>query len=207
MKNSNIITLVFLSLLSTSIFVTYSKAADYFPLASGDKWVYHTSDGKELTIENAKDTQANSGTYCIQTTSIAGNKILDKYYSIQGNNIVSPKEIHYGQERLEFIFEPAEVVLKVPPFLGSSWLARNKLRNNEGSVYKTITTIRNAKVVSKETITVAAGSFPCYKIEITEQLGSKEIKDSFWYAENVGLIKESIGDGAFGFELIEYIKK
>ncbi len=58
-------------------------------------------------------------------------------------------------------------------------------------------TIRDRKVVAKETIQTTAGSFECIKmtyIAETKMLGTKAIETAVWYADGVGMIRQESYD-------------
>jgi len=65
------------------------------------------------------------------------------------------------------------------------------------SLIKMSVTIRDRKVVAKETIQTAAGKFECIKmthITETKMLGTKAIETVTWYAEGVGMIRQETYD-------------
>jgi len=75
-------------------------------------------------------------------------------------------------------------------------------------------TIRDRKVVGKETLQTSAGSFDCIKmtyIAETKMLGTKAIETAIWYADGVGMIRQESYDkkGALDskMELTKFVKR
>jgi len=74
-------------------------------------------------------------------------------------------------------------------------------------------TIRDRKVVGKETLQTPAGSFDCIKmtyIAETKMLGTKAIETAVWYADGIGMIRQESYDikGALDskMELTKFVK-
>lgn len=74
-------------------------------------------------------------------------------------------------------------------------------------------TIRDRKVVAKETLQTPAGSFECVKMTYvaeTKMLGTKAIETAIWYADGVGMIRQESYDkkGALDskMELTKFVK-
>lgn len=206
----------------------------YFPLEEGFKWRYKVS---QVTHNNTNNKQQyiirNIAPSTLNDKPVARRKSIDGtiyYYSQDEQGI---QYLGYlTDDGIEQKFNPAkQYVLKFPLQVGAYWADQTitKLLKKTGPLQKigfaiVVDIQTKVKVESiNETVKVAAGIFKhCIRLSITGSdyknlndfgLAVIDVKQTNWYAPNVGLVKseriESIQNnmlkaGVLNIELAEY---
>ena len=155
---------------------------EYFPMASGKRWVYDV----EVDLFLVGAIKGSSTTTIDETVTLGGKKLYKAV--VQPSGFVSnPTELHYyrrykstfyrvfGEER-----DLGETVfLKIPFRVGRQWTAKT----SDGQI--------TYKVQAKETVTCWNGKrYPsCFRILMKGEAGSLSFDDTLWLAPGVGLVK------------------
>jgi hypothetical protein len=143
----------------------------YFPHADGYSWRRTSADGATGVSTFEGTTQIGSTTTQVfkeTWISISGEvTTLETYIRIDDSGVYfySPS---YPDVSITYLSFPLEI--------GKSWQ------------YAPISTAGVATVISKETVTVPAGSFECYEIKSVYPSGDIFY---YWYGNNAGLVKSS----------------
>lgn len=81
------------------------------------------------------------------------------------------------------------IIIEKPLEIGLEWVREKHQYKNNNGVYETFQ--KDCKVISKEDITVKAGKFTTYKVEISNNwvdLNYKAVRNYEYYVPNVGLV-------------------
>lgn len=163
---------------------------DYFPFETGSKWTY------DLVPKNGGKTLTH-------TAFIEGPVLLDgkwsyvfnewnpttsvrTFLSKDGDYIsMLARENTSSVLKLKPKFDPPLQLIKLPLKVGDEWSSSAKAR--VGALSENVGL--DCKVLQKETITVPAGTFECFRIRVKKKRGRK-IEDRFaWYCPGVGFVK------------------
>jgi len=90
---------------------------------------------------------------------------------------------------IEFSDSGKYIMLKKPLFIGQEWIREKHSYVNEQGVDENFQ--QECKVISKEYISVKAGNFNAYKIEVTNHwtdLNAKSIRNYEYYVPNIGMV-------------------
>ncbi len=178
-------------------YTTYDKKGEVQLLSSHKiTKVESTADGTvEATVETVttdeKGNKPMEGQFVVRckdnvlvmdVTSMLGPQATSAFanleISVTGDDLQLPSSLSVGQELPD---------------------ASSKIKAGSGGVSLITMTVNilNRKVVAKETVQTAAGSFECYKINYTTEtktLGTRSIETSTWYAEGVGMVRQESYD-------------
>lgn len=169
---------------STTTTTSAGGSSSYFPNTVGYTWVYAVSDGTTgITTAGGNvllpgDITAQEWVIT-QISTIDGNSVLRSY-----NTLSSSAVINWGTslEGYEVVTNEGYTDLEFPLVVGNTWT-----RYSSGN-----TTI-NASVEAKESFTVPLDTYSnCYKITFYTYVNSILSSTAYnWYANNVGLIRQS----------------
>lgn len=174
------------------------KAGDYFPLQVGYSWTYRNSEegGYTLKVLSEEPHEGGLARYVIELLS--GVKIL-KTYSKTPGWVLYHGETYPEHEGLQATYDPPRQEMPNPLVVGQKWEWSGKdptqVEHRESS-----------RVVSSETVSVAAGKFRAMKV-VTEVTGGGAPKTTTkWYADGVGLVKSvtEANPYKYGAELTDY---
>ena len=180
-------------------------AADYFPLIKGSYWKYQQKGAEawsEISINNYFNAYGFKvfdfeGKWYLANGELVSTFINSYSHDTYGtiNRIIQGRKITINQfigEKLDE-YDPVLVILNSPIKVGNKWLVGNVTNVRSEKAYR--------KIVGIGTIKTPAGTFDnSIKIKETIYVGSKKWGELYyWYAPNVGLVKDPI----LG-ELVEY---
>lgn len=175
----------------------------------GDKWRYEpttvnitanfTIEVSELTTVNVNGT--NYEVYIVKTRSDlivpdANLTELIDHYILRGNlGIVKRNTTHIAPEEeiqtAVTTYNPPRMDYHFPLVIGKSWFSNftESMYNKDWGYYNTTKSVRYT-VVGIESVTVKAGTFECYKIEINEGGGGFVYT---WYSPEVNNMVKTTG--------------
>ncbi len=163
----------------------------YFPNTNGYSW-------KKVIVgdPNYYETTTFDGTIVI-SPSITAQR-LRQYYTYNGTDFFTGEVYYvvnstgvYTYGTLNSPTTDATIVLSFPLTVGRTWTR---------SSYSYMTT--EATIVSRESVSVAAGTFDCYKIAYVNHYPDSSIStDYFWYGFNAGQVKVTNDQTADEFNL------
>lgn len=155
----------------------------YFPHAQGNSWRMTSTDGSsQITTVEGTATVGSITVQCF--TSL--NKMVysgytstytnESYYRIDSSGVYSHGSPSY----------PSSIgipLIQFPLEAGKTW---------DVAVSGSYST--KATVVSKENVTVPAGTFDCYKINFATTFGTIEaFTSTLWLGNNAGIVKTTVG--------------
>ncbi|MFA5839441.1 MAG: hypothetical protein WC890_02140 [Candidatus Margulisiibacteriota bacterium] len=176
---------------TTSVTTTTNNDQAYFPNTNGYSWkkviigdplYYETStfDGTVVISPSITAQKLKQNTTYNGTDFFTG----EVYYVVDSTGVYT-----YGT--LNSPTTEATVVLSFPLTVGRTWTR---------SSYSYMTT--EATIVSRESVSVAAGTFDCYKIAYVNRYpDSSTSTDYFWYGLNAGQVKVTNDQTADEFNL------
>ena len=168
---------------TTSTTTTTRPGRNYFPNNDGYSWHYNSSDGTSfiytfegtavingsLSVQNYKSTQIDSSGNPLSTS--------EAYYRINDAGVY-----FYGMP--SYTTTEGWPLLLFPLEVGHSWTFYSF-----GS-YRIVATI-----IKQETITVPAGPFNCFNVELVSYNGTVESSATeIWFGEGAGIVKETINN-------------
>ncbi len=136
---------------------------------TGDFWIFTTADGEDVKIEFLKE-------------------VKDRYYfSKNGVQVIKDFNLTPKQSKKQGYPGP---VIKFPLKVGKSWTYNYRTKErSEGSKFR----IARHRVIAYEQITVPAGTFWTFKVEVKKENDKRNVKGSvtYWYAPDVKYIIKS----------------
>jgi hypothetical protein len=160
--------------------ISQEKAPDYFPLKAGTKWSYEVNqDGKKLktTSQIAKvEAGAEGKSVALLETTVNGE--------VTGTEHLTTTEKGVFRQRVNGIeLSPPVCVLKYPLKKDETWETESTIANEQLKV--------KGKVIANEEVTVPAGKYKAFRVEIeTSAAGMRNIT-TLWFAPDVGVVKQS----------------
>lgn len=194
-----------------------NKCKGYFPFESGVRMEYTSYDkkgapqfqssSKVVKVENTTDGVLEA-LIETKTTDEKGNTPVDGQFKMrckdntlfmdmssilgpQGASAFASLEVSITGDDLQL---PANLT---PGQTLPDATAQIKAGSGGVSLITMNMTVRDRKVVAKETLLTPAGSFDCIKITYvteTKMLGTKAIDTAIWYAEGVGMVRQESYD-------------
>jgi len=208
--------LVSMAILFFSLSASRGMAADYFPLAVGNTWVYYPSYGDGNRVDKIIGAQNINGTrtYIWKRTEqppdnyqekrwLANSGGFLKIYKFWGNEMPSPQQ--------PVIIDPPMRDMKLNPKVGDKWKFELGL---DGNLYRETCTVESTTARVK----VRAGTFNnCMRLRVLTEhfengvLVERKYKRR-WYAPEVGpVLFQSCSDNwssvYFAQKLIHYVIK
>jgi len=156
------------------------KGTVFFPLQKGVKWVYVSkSAGNELEVSSeitdVKEAKKAGGRPVITVSSMIGaRKVWEEQYS--SNETGYYQHTFSGQK-----LETPILAVKYPLKEGMKWSEKGKIQGAEFTV--------DFECKKKEEVTVAAGKFKAFPVEVVIKSGGETSRITNWYAEGVGAVK------------------
>jgi hypothetical protein len=145
--------------------------------AVGDSWTYAFKDDIESTY-NGTRTERVTAVGADGVPTFAGRSQNGKTFA-RVTDAAGNESVYHG-----LYFTPRRTLLSFPLFVGKEWDDHYKRGDGQGSEQAEVET--HARVVGVESITVPAGTFQAYKIEITGHFTVQNFdvaqKEVEWYA-------------------------
>ena len=175
---------------------------NYFPWAFGSSWLsdgcltFEQVDGPETLYTSRQYVETVEMTYLTTGEEVAKRVVSETTFAlapIETTYVVFCSS--YVRRENDRVLTHAslddlnpDTLLVFPLKLGKTWTVE---------AHGDTTTI--GEVVGRETVTVAAGTFPnCWKVNMTHTAGSHVIVHQTWYADGIGQVKyrmDVTGDG------------
>lgn len=164
---------------------------DYYPISLGNMWNYKGL--VEIKAFNGDTISSSSGvTEVTAETRLTGGEDVFEITRIDTTFAKVPSEttlvytsVSYTRKTDDYVLgyeslddtEP-DTALVLPLEEGKTW-----------TVQSWADTTTTATVLVKESVTVPAGTYDCFKVRTTTTMGSQSYQMYWWYAEGVGLVK------------------
>lgn len=166
------------------------KDCVFFPSHEGDKWVYDGTVSKagvgsvdaEIVAKITGTKEVNFVKCAIYTLYIKNKPILDSYYEVSDKGVYLHRNVSLSEGEKNFDFIPALLMLKVPLVAGDVWEMKKG-----GETF-------NGANKGLEFVSTRLGKYTTYRVEVSAgKTGApKTVEYVIWYAENVGVVKETI---------------
>jgi hypothetical protein len=194
----------------------------YFPVREGASWTYRSSGAGIETIHTQRISDVTADSF--KTTTTFDDVVQETGWRCDERGL---SQLDYASDVEDFHLETLETDgVSFPPAeawaVGASWENSFEVAGSmvqEGmslSVSGTVTNVE--RIIAQETVTVAAGTFEAYRVEVatTMQMSSEvmgmtiplglSFASTSWYAEGVGLVKSETdaGVGTVVTELTDY---
>jgi hypothetical protein len=172
----------------------YRTSSDYFPLKTGDEWVYE-KNGTITTIETLTDTTA----YGLACSHLIRN-FGDEYWSKENGDVKKLifRTVDYGGT--DYVLQQSWLLeYRLPFVIGNYWSETfNDTVVILGDTFRLHQTMWR-KVVQIADLSVPAGSFyQTYKLEYSETFSLNDSTEEYsgfeWFAPGIGLIKRVINN-------------
>ncbi len=161
------------------------KKPNYFPLAKGNKWEYRHTKGSEKSdaVIEVKEVETKDGKTSAVLKSDLDGMTFDDRVAVGAKGVV--RETIQGNQ-----LNPPLVMLKYPVKAGEKWEQTVKAA---GIALKFTSEAKDAGEVK-----VPAGTYKAVRVETILEVEGSRIEIGSWYADGVGLIKQTVttDDGA-----------
>jgi hypothetical protein len=155
------------------------KAPDYFPLKSGTKWFYELNqDGKKIKINSqiAKVETVDGKSLALLETTINGE--------VTATEQLATNEKGVFRHRVNGIeLSPPVCILKYPLKKDDTWETESTIANEQLKI--------KGKVIDNEEVTVAAGTYKAFRVEVETSAAGMRATTTFWFAPDVGVVKQT----------------
>lgn len=159
-----------------SLALTALAGRNYFPSSPGNTLAYKYSNGDSMVITFEGETVV-SGSITAQLTKSYNVSSGRPYTSEAYYKVTDSGVFYYGSP--QYPTTEAQEILKFPLSIGASW--------TQWSSGQSSTTI---SVISQESVTVAAGTFDCFKVKYANYTGTLETFSYYiWYGNGAGWVK------------------
>jgi hypothetical protein len=155
------------------------KAPDYYPLKSGTKWFYELNqDGKKIKINNqiAKVETVDGKSLALLETTINGE--------------VTSTEQLASTEKGVFRHRANGVELSAPLCILKFPLKKDDTWESETTIANELLKIKG-KVIDNEEVTVPAGTYKAFRVEVETSAAGMRATTTFWFAADVGVVKQT----------------
>jgi len=161
--------------------------SDYFPLETGNSWVYDTRvDGVEKPFKwevriNKIDRTGDHEAFVLETfVDDSKESLIKEYYGRTNEGYVVYKRVY---PREEVVNTPPVLMLKMPVQPGMQWSWKGKILDAPGET--------SFEAEKRETVNAMNRDFDCIKVDIKTSLPTGEkIHSVRWFADHIGLVKE-----------------
>ncbi len=174
---------LFLLMLILPAIAEEKSETDYFPLTVGSWWKYKMElfDTEILIKVTGREKVGGYNCYVVEVSK-AGKVNSVAYYAKTRDKVLMVGSRNM-ETREPIIYKKPRVYLEYPLETGKTW----KLEDDPLRGGKTET----KKVESEETISVPAGEFKCFHLNIKPE--ENDAISETWYAPGVGAVKMMIG--------------
>ena len=159
------------------------KTPSYFPIKLGTKWSYEVKQaGKTVKLENqiAKIETIDGKSLSVFEKSVNG--------TVAGTEHLAATEKGVFRHRVDGTeLSPPICVLKSTLKKDDTWETESTIANEQIKV--------KAKVLDAEDVTVPAGKYKAFRVEVEYSVAGMQATVTFWFAPDVGIVKQSI-DGS-----------
>ncbi len=159
------------------------KTPNYFPLKLGTKWSYEAKQaGKTIKLENqiAKIETIDGKSLSVLEKSVNG--------TVAGTEHLAATDKGVFRHRVDGTeLSPPVCVLKSTLKKDDTWESESTIANEQIKV--------KAKVLDAEEVTVPAGKFKAFRVEVEYSVAGMQATLTFWFAPDVGIVKQSM-DGS-----------
>jgi hypothetical protein len=168
------------------------RLEDLYPTAEGTVWIYETPDKKLQESRAVGKKKLGDKEYVVLDHADMFGTQRAKEYLFAGRDELNVPAI--GYDRLNGLADPAYVLLRGPLRVGGSWSTKTTWKYENSA---TVWDIRvDGKFAARETITVPAGRFHCWKVELVYKwTGSSSVEyvRTLWLAPGVGIVRAICG--------------
>jgi hypothetical protein len=191
--------LVLLALLGTNATLVAApnperaKPEFFVPTTVGTKWLYQK--GNEDYTETITESKPDRGRVVIK---VEGRRADDRLFQTEWI-VVAPDGLFRARPS-DLKSDPAECFYRIPNRSGDSWGVTRATKDG-------IVANESWKVGGSSEISVAAGKFTAVEIEWTHVRAKDTLEVRYWYAEGVGLLKQSIHVGEKEWITLMELKK
>ena len=155
------------------------KAPDYFPLKAGTKWAYELDqNGKKVKITSqiAKLEKMDGKSLALLETTINGEVAATEH--------LASTEAGVFRHRVNGIeLSPPVCLLKYPLKKDDTWETEATIANEQLKI--------KGKVLDNEEVTVAAGKYKAFRVEVETSAAGMRATTIFWFAPDVGVVKQT----------------
>ncbi len=163
---------------------------DYFPLPGGAWWKYRsTTDAgatSEFTMKVMGDEKIGDVTAIL--VDIESAWPIREWYT-KGGGMVSWHRESYLKNNQSVDFTPTRIAMKNPLATGQTW-------SWKGKGIMGVAIDETATVGGVEDVVTPAGSFKAYKVSTTVVQGPTKVQKTYWYANQIGLVKAITDTGS-----------
>jgi hypothetical protein len=155
------------------------KAPDYFPLKAGTKWSYELTQG-------AKKTKISSQIAKVETIDGKSVSLLETTINgeVAATEHLATTEAGVFRHRVNGIeLTPPVCILKYPLKKDAAWEAEATIANEQLKI--------KGKVIDNEEVTVAAGKYKAFRVEVETSAAGMRATTIFWFAPDVGVVKQT----------------
>jgi hypothetical protein len=157
------------------------KDATYFPMQVGATWQYKAAESK-MTVKIVGHEKIGDVMCTKMETSIDGSVVANEHIAHTADGFA---RVAYNGQKLD---KPL-LFLKLPSKSGESWDIDTKIGG------QSVETIKGKLTVGEEEIEVPAGKYKTVTASGEMDINGQPAKFSFWFAENVGIVKLTIEIG------------
>jgi hypothetical protein len=159
------------------------KSPDYFPLKAGTKWVFQVDQGgKKLKFSNqiAKVESTDGKSLALLETTVNGEVTETVHLAATDKGIF--------RHRINGIeLTPPVCFLKYPLKKDDTWETESTIGNEPLKI--------KGKVFDAEDVTVPAGKYKAFRVELETSAAGMRATTTFWFAPDVGVVKQSAENG------------
>jgi hypothetical protein len=155
------------------------KAPDYFPLKAGTKWTYELSQG-------GKKVKINSQIAKVETTDGKSLSLFETTINgeVAATEHLASTDAGVFRHRVNGIeLAPPICILKYPLKKDDTWETETTIANEQLKI--------KGKVIDNEEVTVAAGKYKAFRVEVETSAAGMRATTTFWFAPDVGVVKQS----------------
>jgi hypothetical protein len=158
------------------------KESEYYPLKAGTKWEYKVGDRK-LTAQVAKHEKVGDVMCALVEVLAEGKVVATEHIAVQEDGI-------YRYTLQGDKYDPPLRILKLPPAKGDTWTFETKLKKEN---------VKGNFAVAEVDVTVPLGKYKAYESKSTFKSGDQDITITFWFAKDVGMVKQVLKSGSTEF--------
>lgn len=155
------------------------KTPDYFPLKAGTKWFYELDQGgKKIKINSqiAKVEMVDGKPVALFETTINGEVAATEHLAATEKGVF--------RHRVNGIeLSPPVCILKYPLKKDDTWETESTIANEQLKI--------KGKVIDNEEITVAAGKYKAFRVDVETSAAGMRATTTFWFAPDVGVVKQT----------------
>jgi len=162
---------------------------DYYPLQLGNRWEYRVKVGGEVK---------GKGSFVVAAIETINLVPLARVEAQINGRIVATEHLRVTKDGVyRYRHNGAEVkvpvlVLRYPVKAGDSWEYETEVGQEKGK----------AKVTTRfEDVEVPLGKFKALVTEIDGESNGQTLRTSIWFAENVGIVKQTFAQGLLEFTM------